>query len=582
VVTRLRYLPLLTAPVLGAGGAEQPRLGCGCDPRIGAVVDQDGDGVGASVDCNDEDPSIFPGAEEHCDGVDEDCDGDVDEDAVGGPIWYEDLDSDGWGSSITLHSCEVPTGFVAASGDCDDRDPGVHPGARERCCDGVDQDCDETLDNGCRGDLVLLGETGEALAGSSLATLDVDGDGRDDLLVGAPGTSLGDTAEVGQVYVLTRSDALVPGAELLLAEHAQRLSSERRSFGSGVAGLGDLDGDGFEDFAVSSPRAGPDGVEWGAVSVVLGPVGEGSGPVEESAVILGMQGGERLGWGVAGVGDVTGDGEPDLAVSSPFYGRDFQDQGLVTLFSGALQGAQSHDDADARVLGPLHGHLGYALGGRGDIDGDGVDDLLLSFDPTAQGVVGVIRGPIAGELGVDAMSDTMHGDDESEDFGATLGWAGDVDDDGLDDVLVADAHQIGRVYLFTAPIGLGAGLDQASATFTTESGNDGIGAAVLGGFDADGDGGTDLLIAAREPPGEDCPTSAGALYLWFELPRGTVLAQDADWIGAGLSRADQLGSALAVGDWDLDGLDDLAMGAPGTDVFFEDEGAVWLRLGGAR
>jgi hypothetical protein len=109
--------------------------------------DQDGDGRDAlefgGTDCNDLDPLVFPGAVEHCDGVDEDCDGLVDDDAVDPSAWFVDADADGWGvADAWTVACSQPPASSSLAGDCDDADPLVHPGAEEVWYDGTDQDCD--------------------------------------------------------------------------------------------------------------------------------------------------------------------------------------------------------------------------------------------------------------------------------------------------------------------------------------------------------------------------------------------------------------------------------------------------------
>ena len=108
------------------------------------VADEDGDGALADADCDDNDASRYPGAAELCDGVDQDCDGEVDEEATDAGIWYEDADSDGYGDDLhTLSACEAPPGYAAAGGDCDDRDPLYHPNADEAdCTDPADYNCD--------------------------------------------------------------------------------------------------------------------------------------------------------------------------------------------------------------------------------------------------------------------------------------------------------------------------------------------------------------------------------------------------------------------------------------------------------
>ncbi len=115
-----------------------------------AEEDRDGDGYSSREDCDDEDPAVHPGAEERCNGVDDDCDGYVDDDDPNvqeSNTWYADGDGDGWGrDDTTAESCDAPSGYAASGGDCDDRDAAIHPGAEEHC-DGVDEDCDGQVDD---------------------------------------------------------------------------------------------------------------------------------------------------------------------------------------------------------------------------------------------------------------------------------------------------------------------------------------------------------------------------------------------------------------------------------------------------
>ena len=88
-------------------------------------------------------------AEEVCDGVDNDCDGDVDEAVM--VTWYDDLDADGFGAGAAQSGCEAPAGSASAAGDCDDTNAAVHPDATEHCADGRDDDCDSETDETCTG-----------------------------------------------------------------------------------------------------------------------------------------------------------------------------------------------------------------------------------------------------------------------------------------------------------------------------------------------------------------------------------------------------------------------------------------------
>ncbi len=111
-----------------------------------AVIDADSDGYTVDADCNDADSATHPGAAERCDGTDNDCDGQIDEDVL--DVFYLDADADGYGSAgDTIEACEAPAGAVTNGTDCDDSDPGAYPSAPE-VCDGVDNDCDGETDDG--------------------------------------------------------------------------------------------------------------------------------------------------------------------------------------------------------------------------------------------------------------------------------------------------------------------------------------------------------------------------------------------------------------------------------------------------
>lgn len=111
-----------------------------------ASVDEDGDGYTVGEDCDDFDASINPGRTEQCDGVDNDCDGEVDEEVDG--IWYADSDADGFGDpEMTTGGCEPPEGYVPNANDCNDASADAFPGNRETC-DSLDNDCDGDVDEG--------------------------------------------------------------------------------------------------------------------------------------------------------------------------------------------------------------------------------------------------------------------------------------------------------------------------------------------------------------------------------------------------------------------------------------------------
>jgi hypothetical protein len=137
--------PLLLAALLLATGCPPDKTDDTSQPAD-TEIDADGDGHAAASDCDDTDPAIHPGAEETCNGVDDNCNGEVDEDAIDAETFHADVDGDGYGDpSVEGLACEQLAGWVTDASDCDDDDPSTFPGADE-LCDEADNDCDGEID----------------------------------------------------------------------------------------------------------------------------------------------------------------------------------------------------------------------------------------------------------------------------------------------------------------------------------------------------------------------------------------------------------------------------------------------------
>ncbi len=136
------------------------------DEGVGQLWYQDGDGDGYGnsavsvqacsapagyvsdhTDCDDTRAYVHPGAAEVCNGLDDNCNGAID-DGVTTP-YYQDNDGDGFGSGVTAQACSAPAGYVSVSGDCNDANGAIHPGATE-ICNGVDDNCDGQIDEGVK------------------------------------------------------------------------------------------------------------------------------------------------------------------------------------------------------------------------------------------------------------------------------------------------------------------------------------------------------------------------------------------------------------------------------------------------
>ena len=141
--------------------------------------------VAGSTDCDDTEVTVYPGAPEYCDGLDNDCNGVVDDSALDVLTWYADADGDTFGdASATATACDEPAGYIADDTDCDDNDNTIYPGAADTAYDGIDQDCN----------------------GADL--LDADGDGADSTSAGGSDCNDNDPAVyVGAAEVADGVDA---------------------------------------------------------------------------------------------------------------------------------------------------------------------------------------------------------------------------------------------------------------------------------------------------------------------------------------------------------------------------------------
>ncbi|MBT8232331.1 MAG: T9SS type A sorting domain-containing protein [Bacteroidia bacterium] len=118
-------------------------ISCQTEP----FIDLDDDGYHFEEDCDDNNPNVYPGAEEICDGVDNNCDNNIDE-GLSFETYYEDRDGDGFGNDFeSVVDCKDVEGYVTNNLDCDDSNPEINPSALE-LCDGIDNNCDNNIDEG--------------------------------------------------------------------------------------------------------------------------------------------------------------------------------------------------------------------------------------------------------------------------------------------------------------------------------------------------------------------------------------------------------------------------------------------------
>ena len=505
----------------------------GCDSAAGsdtgpsATDDADGDGLTADVDCDDDDAD------------------------VGEPTtWYADGDGDGWGlEDEAVEACDQPENTSETPGDCDDSTAEASPDiADETCNDGLDNNCDGTSD-GCQ----FEGEqtTDDAIAqlwtetptsyswfGHPLAMdHDLSGDGVPEIVLSQIYAQYSSGA-YGATYVFEGNSI----RDVEASDAYARYYGEVTDYLGSSAATGDIDGDGQADLVSGAYGYSTEvSSNAGVTAVWLGPLPPEKAALGEADILIpGLEPNDYTGWAVT-IGDVTGAGN-SIVTSGPYVGTN--NEGAVYVLPAGTTSSSAVDSAVATIDGSSAAYLGTRMD-AGDLDGDGVDDLVVSatWQDSYTGKVFVFHGPLSGQLTTDDATFSTGGAAAQTYFGDVAAVLGDVDGDGLRDMGLGayredgDATDSGAAYVYAGPV------DADDTPLATLAGNaqvNGVGSAL----DSSQDG-----------------SNAGSARLFYGPVSGTIAQLDADAKWRPTVSGTYLGRIAGAGDVDGDGDGDVVLGS---------------------
>ena len=571
------------------------------EDALDAVVwwaDGDGDGYGGEAsepscdapaghvdnngDCDDGDDDVFPGAPELCNGLDDDCDGAVDEEALDTTDWYDDDDGDGFGAGEPQAGCEPASGQVASNTDCDDEDDSAYPGADDFPYDGIDQDCDGADLDDLDGDGSLYADDCDDTDPNRSPDLyevcddGIDNDCNDEVDTDCQyfgGVVSGDPA------------AVIYGEDTSIA----CCGSQAGAF---LYGDTDFDQDGFNDLVMWSESGGTE------YKLMTGPF---SGTVDTSAAVAEFN---RLGWEgfedngqnyyFAG-GDLSGDGVPDLAIGDPGPAGD-QLGGMTAIYFGPLEGWHGTQGYDVLLEGEQTDYAGAGLI-VGEMSGDEDEDLVIGVPHAGyyedfHGDVVVIEGPLA--AGGSTVSCAEH-TGLTEHGNRDLGYAQlalDLGSDGQPDLLALSANpkdedsarESPRLFLAHGPLTTCIPTPDTDSVLILDDVNEFDAGNVhdpisLEASDANGDGIQDVLLAGQARDDESGGNYVSTGYMFH----GPISSNSSAGDAALTLSADtyDYGRIVAdfAGDLDEDGHVDLLVGMNEMHEDSESAGTAYVLFG---
>jgi hypothetical protein len=436
---------------------------------------------------------------------------------------------------------------------------------------------------------------GEAIASGA----DVNGDGFDDLVVGAP-------AYGGQGFAFAwyggASFASDPDGTPNNADWSQTLATAGVRTGAAVAVVGDMDADGYADVAVGSPLADPPGLtDAGFVAITRG--GASGLNATWNRTILGTSAGGQLGAALASGGDANGDGRADLLVGEPVApisgtaaGKAYLYLGASNFFSTLTTPVATYQEPNTINAVGERANFGSSVATAGDLNADGLSDVVVGapdFGISHWGKAYVYLGGT--ETVAAAVGHTVQSNQQEAATGIGLGYVGDVNGDGYSDYVVGSSQfDAGNTDEGRFDVVYGGSCGPACApaflippnAFEGNEDNAHMGESVSGAGDVNGDGFADVIVGAPDTdqfvfPGGSRP-DAGAAYIYHGASTGLNTSPNTGLFGGAQTGSSIGKSDSGAGDLNGDGYGDVVVGAPNFDFApLTDCGRVYVYYGSA-
>lgn len=359
------------------------------------------------------------------------------------------------------------------------------------------------------------------------------------------------------------------------------IEDDNAAFGFSVSAAGDVNADGYTDVIIGANQISTNYPTEGAAFLYLGgPTGLSTNPAWQ---IRGNQNGARMGHAVAGAGDLNGDGYADIAIGSPRYDLNgITNTGIVYIFMGSAAGLSQTPATELSLNRPNNG-FGTFIAGAGDINNDGYSDLLIgtynaqnSTGNTTE--IYVYHGSAAGIIPTPQIS--LQSNQPNSKFGECISTAGDINGDRYDDILIGAPDYTdkqtkeGAVFLY---LGSATGISSVPyQQFLSNQANASFGRSVATAGDVNADGFSDIVIGAPNYSNER--SKGGAVWIYHGSNAGLQKSLVLESNIAGI----MFGSTVAgAGDVNHDSFADILVGAPlYNSGATRTAGATYLYLGG--